>query len=103
MPAGALAAAKPQQDGRRTHRRIRQLRSIRNACMDGAFVPIWSQLNVLSRGLVAVVSGIANKADRNAVLNPLGQSMLHESLGAIPGSEATTGEGIFNSDVFAHG
>ena len=103
VPAGALPLAQAEQNARRDHRCVRQRRRTRNAGMGGALVPVRLHFHVLPRGLVAVVSWVANEADRDTELSPLGQSMLHESLGAIPGGEAGTRKGIVNSDAFAHG
>lgn len=103
LPTRTLAPPDPQQDVRCNHWHVGKFGDLRHAGMRSSLVSVARQVDFPSRGRFAMVSRIAKELDRDAELDPLGESAGDKALGAISRSEARACERVFDSDVFAHG
>ena len=101
MSTGTLASPKSQRDAGCDHRQVCQLRESRHACVSRPIIrPARRVHGVLCRVMPMVR---LNKTDRDSGLHPLRTSLRHKPVGAVLRRESTTGNRVFDSDVFAHG
>src|SRR5579883_3200975 len=81
MPARALALSHTEQHVRRNHGHVGKLGELSDARVRRALVPVASRVHLLACRRFAMISWIAQEANGDSELDPLGQSARHKTFG----------------------